>query len=163
MRTLHDFAKSLYRMSNQMHNGLADGVHKTATRVVANSKKRLGHYQEGWVVLKPETVRRKMTKNASAMRRMMKKHGSVTATGGSADSPLVDDGLLRGSITLKTDRHRLRSEVGSSLIYAATHEYGDESRGIPERPYLRPALKEEVETHLIADLQAGLKRRILLR
>jgi phage gpG-like protein len=36
--------------------------------------------------------------------------------------------------------------IGSRVPYAATHEYGDPSRNIPRRSYLRPALDDETDT-----------------
>lgn len=146
-------------MADRMHEGLADGVDKTAARVVANAKGSLGHYQEDWARLKDRTIQRKLRKNKAATIRAKKKD-TYRATGTSADAPLVDDGLLRGSITKQTDRRKLESEVGSPLEYAAVHEFGSEDDTIPERPYLRPALKEEVEMHLLQDLKDGIHRRV---
>ncbi|MFD0682378.1 MULTISPECIES: hypothetical protein [unclassified Paenibacillus] len=159
MNSLADIAKKLYQMSDQMHEGMADGVHKTATRVVSNAKNRLGHYQDGWAKLKEKTVQRKLRKNVKAVIRAKKK-GAYTATGTDSDAPLIDDGLLRASITVQTNRRHLQSEVGSPIIQAATHEFGNEERGIPERPYLRPALKEEVHKHFVNDLRDGILKRV---
>lgn len=148
MLNLNDIAKKLYMMSEPLHEGVADGIHKTAVRVMTNAKRRIGSYQDGWAVLKDETVQRKFN------------NPQAKATGADADAPLKDDGLLQGSITLEMRRDQLEAEVGSPMIYAATHEYGDEDRGIPERPYLRPALAEEVETHLENDIREGINRRM---
>ncbi|SDH70233.1 Phage virion morphogenesis family protein [Aneurinibacillus thermoaerophilus] len=148
MFNLSDIAQKFYAMSEPLHEGMADGVHKTAVRVMTNAKGRLGSYQEGWAILKDETVQRKFN------------NPKAKATGTDADAPLKDDGLLQGSITLETRRAQLESEVGSPMIYAATHEYGDEDRGIPERPYLRPALVEEVEAHLENDIREAITRRM---
>ncbi len=43
-------------------------------------------------------------------------------------------------------------EVGSNLIYAATHQFGDEDRGIPARPYL--GLSADDEDELLDTLNA---------
>jgi phage gpG-like protein len=157
---LGDVARRMYQMGDPLHEGMADGVHKTAIRVMVNAKGRLGSYQEGWAILKDETVRRKFKKNQSATRRVLKRQGEIKATGTDADAPLKDDGLLQGSITIEMRRDQLEAEVGSPMIYAATHEYGDESRGISERPYLRPALAEEVEAHLENDMREAILKRM---
>lgn len=78
--------------------------------------------------LKPETVRRK---------------GSST--------PLIDTGQLIGSIThqIRVEPDRVVLHVGIFdpvvLEYAATHEYGDPTRNIPERSFLRSTFDEEKE------------------
>ena len=53
-------------------------------------------------------------------------------------SLLVGEGDLRDSIQAYTMGMGSSSmaAVGSPLIYAATHQFGDEARGIPARPYL---------------------------
>lgn len=42
-------------------------------------------------------------------------------------------------------------EVGSNLIYAATHQYGDERRNIPARPYLGISSDDEAEIYAVLD------------
>lgn len=49
-------------------------------------------------------------------------------------SLLQGEGDLLDSITGQV--HDEHAEVGSNLVYAATQQFGDESRGIPARPYL---------------------------
>lgn len=86
--------------------------------------------------LSPETIRRK---------------GSTT--------PLIDTGQLVGSIT-----HQIRIEPERAVLYvgifdpvvaeyAATHEYGDPGRNIPERSFLRATYDEQKENliKLISD------------
>lgn len=160
MFDLGDLANKLYSMSNDLHEGLADGVQKNGRRVMNNAKKRLGSYQNGWERLKDATVRRKLSKNERAAKYRIKKYGGLHATGTDADAPLVDEGLYRASITMQMDRRRIRAEIGSPLVQAATHEFGDESRGIPERAHFRPALQEESK-HLEDDLRDGVTRRLL--
>ncbi|TPG74029.1 hypothetical protein EEL32_25570 [Brevibacillus laterosporus] len=158
MNDLTALAALFYRAGNRTHDALCDGVEKTARRVKINAQNRLGHYQDGWKVLKAATVRAKLNKNKSAKKRAIKK-GTYGATGTDSDAPLVDEGHLRASITISMDRHHIKAEVGSPLIYHATHEMGDEERHIPERPHLRPALQEEVASHLMEDLKEALSRR----
>ena len=49
------------------------------------------------------------------------------------------------------------AEVGTNLIYGATHQFGDETRGIPARPYLgvSEANRAEIED-LVADRMEAL-------
>lgn len=47
---------------------------------------------------------------------------------------LQGEGDLVDSITGEVESDR--AEVGSNLVYAATHQFGDDDRGIPARPYL---------------------------
>jgi len=50
-------------------------------------------------------------------------------------------------------------EVGSNLVYAATHQYGDPGRGIPARPYLGLSDEDEQEIdELIRDFAGDLTR-----
>lgn len=53
----------------------------------------------------------------------------------------IKTGTLRRSITVqKSETSRRAVEYGSNLVYAATQEFGDPSRNIPARNYLRGAL-----------------------
>lgn len=150
---LNDLAKQLYMMADDLHAGLADGLNIAATKTASNAKKRLGQYQQGWAKLKEVTIRRKFGKNKSASKVRLKRGGS------GSDSPLVDTGIMRAGITYKVDRFSLQAEVGTPAIQAATHEFGDESRGIPARPYLRPALHEEMK-HIEDSLAMGIAKRV---
>lgn len=49
-------------------------------------------------------------------------------------------------------------EVGSNLIYAATHQFGDEDRGIPARPYL--GISEANEIELFHEVDKFLDRKV---
>lgn len=68
-------------------------------------------------------------------------HVGGTATGESGSTP---DGKHQfGDIGPAGDGGLVVSvDIGTNLIYAATHEFGDSSRGIGAQPYLRPALAE---------------------
>jgi phage virion morphogenesis protein len=56
--------------------------------------------------------------------------------------PLIDTGRLRNSITARSDSDS--AEVGTNVIYAATHQFG---RGaIPARPFL--VLQDEDEDEI---------------
>lgn len=52
-----------------------------------------------------------------------------------ADKILVLEGYMRDTLAYNTTRSSL--ELGTTVEkYGATHQYGDEERGIPARPYL---------------------------
>lgn len=58
----------------------------------------------------------------------------------------VITGRLRSSITASQTEHigsEYRVKIGTNVIYGPIHEFGDFSRGIRPRPFLRPALEDE--------------------
>lgn len=61
---------------------------------------------------------------------------------------------LFGSITYNV-MGRDSVEIGSPLIYAATHQFGDDDRNIPARPYL--GLSSEDEDDIQDDIEAWLE------
>jgi phage virion morphogenesis protein len=93
--------------------------------------------QEGgaldWKPLKPETIAEKRRN-----RRRMK--------------ILQRSGPLRNTITYFVTERGL--VFGSNQVYAPTHQFGDEDRGIPARPFLvitdedRTAIAEIIDNHL---------------
>lgn len=56
------------------------------------------------------------------------------ATRGTGQALLQGEGDLLDSITHEVDGEA--AEIGTNLIYAATHQFGDEERGIPARAFL---------------------------
>lgn len=58
----------------------------------------------------------------------------------------IGTGALWRSIqgTVRRSGNKRKIVLGSNLIYAATHEYGDPDRKIPARPYLRPAIEAKL-------------------
>ena len=58
------------------------------------------------------------------------------------------DHLLDSITFLKEDKNSVA--VGSNIIYAATHQFGDEDRNIPARPYL--GVSDDNEKDLIRDV-----------
>lgn len=63
--------------------------------------------------------------------------------------PLLATGRLRRSITSAGDADAVA--VGSaSLVYAATHQFGDERRGIPARPFVGISPEDEIEIRDLA-------------
>lgn len=60
--------------------------------------------------------------------------GTRNARNSRRHSLLVGEGDLRDSI--QSYSRGSEAVVGSPLIYAATHQFGDASRNIPARPYL---------------------------
>lgn len=65
-------------------------------------------------------------------------------------SLLQNEGDLIGSIGFEVlDDSSV--EIGTNLIYGATHQFGDESRGIPERPFLGLSDDDESEIDAVID------------
>lgn len=56
------------------------------------------------------------------------------ATRGSQHSLLIDTGSMLDSIEYQVGRGSVT--VSAFTVYAATHQYGDDKRGIPARPFL---------------------------
>ena len=81
-----------------------------------------------WATLDPRTVRRKK-KNA--------------------DKILIEDETLSGT-GLVYQEGPDEVSVGSSLKYAATHQFGDTSRNIPARPFLGLSAADRAEIERIA-------------
>jgi phage virion morphogenesis protein len=94
--------------------------------------------------------------------KVRKKHGGLTAKGKrlvAGRKILIRSGALLNSITKDVGRDHV--EVGSNLLYAATHQYGRTSgRGapIPARPYL--AVQPEDEPHIAHALEQYLMEGI---
>lgn len=67
---------------------------------------------------------------------------------------LLSSGHLEDSITYVISPGE--AEIGTNLIYAATHQYGDESRGIPSREFLGLSREnlDEIEDR-VTDYLAG--------
>ena len=58
---------------------------------------------------------------------------------------MSEDHMLDSITHLTMDKDSI--EVGSNMIYAATHQYGDDDRNIPARPYL--GISDDNEEDLI--------------
>ena len=72
-------------------------------------------------------------------------------------SLLIEEGGLQESIQSLSTSDEVR--VGSNLIYAATHQFGDEERGIPARPYLglSDEDREDVADLILGDLEDAVR------
>ena len=56
---------------------------------------------------------------------------------------MVLNGYLSGSLRYQAGASSL--ELGTNSIYAATHQFGDDERGIPARPFLGISKADETE------------------
>lgn len=71
-----------------------------------------------------------------------------------ADKILIEHGGLMDSLHYNASSHGL--EFGTNLIYGATHQFGDEDRNIPARPFLGINRDDEeeiiriIEDHILA-------------
>ena len=72
-------------------------------------------------------------------------------------SLLIEEGGLQESIQSLSTSDEVR--VGSNLIYAATHQFGDEERGIPARPYLglSDVDREDISDLILGDLEDAVR------
>jgi phage gpG-like protein len=79
----------------------------------------------------------------------------------------VDTGNLVNSINTtpgEQSHTRAEAQVGTGVIYAATHEFGYPPRNIPARPFMRPAIDEHqreieqaVKIHVKAQIEQAAK------
>ena len=80
-------------------------------------------------------------------------------TGGTTATRLATPtGRLRSSITSRffDTPEGLLVIIGTNVIYAATHEFGDPDRNIPERSFLRSSIREKAAESLqIVDRRIG--------
>jgi phage virion morphogenesis protein len=53
-----------------------------------------------------------------------------------ADKILILDSYLKDLLRYQVTPSAMALELGTDRIYGATHQFGDEERGIPARPYL---------------------------
>ena len=101
------FSAAARRVSGAEQKGL-----EAAAKIVEDgAKTAIGTYAFQWPPLKPETVARK--------------------AGG--DTPLLETGELRDSITHESDERR--AIVGTTSLIGRFQEFGT-SRGIPPRPFI---------------------------
>jgi HK97 gp10 family phage protein len=73
--------------------------------------------------------------------------------------PSKSKGVLRGSISHKTEKRGLAGRVGTNVEYAPYQEFG--TRSIPARPFLLPAfemVRPKFVAALVADLQESQRR-----
>ena len=71
----------------------------------------------------------------------------------------VVTGRLRSSIGIDLLGVPRFVDVGTDVVYGPTHEFGDPSRNIPARPFLRPAA-EEAFAHFETDLLESWEREV---
>lgn len=82
--------------------------------------------------------------------------GAPWADNNRPNNILLDTGALRGSIKFEASLDDV--EIGTDLIYGATHQFGDPSRNIKERPYL--GLSSDDERDILEEIDAFLQREI---
>lgn len=161
-----------------------------AKEKLGNYQPSVGGYP-AWKSLKPQSVRRKFLSKSKnfhineygqvrinitrAGRKHLAKYGRKSntfygaqdqfqASGTSDDSPLVDTGILKKSITTDDSGvSRGHMYIGTSGVpQAAAQEFGSPKKNIPPRPYLRPSVyecKEEIEN----DIKEAIANSIRLR
>ncbi len=102
-----------------------------------------------WAKKMPRTVQKALLKAAEIVRgEALYSHlsGPKMAKGvGSATRGTLarQSGDLAGSLKVRSviKGKKIRGTVGANMVYAAIHEFGMKSRGMPERSYLRSSLR----------------------
>lgn len=102
------------RLGVSRRRALLSAIGDRQLKFVADNFRKQG-LEQPWAPLKPATLRRRRK-------------------GGAGAQILQDRGILRGSFVKKVRTNFVF--VGSTLKYAATHEYGDSRRNIPQRKML---------------------------
>jgi phage virion morphogenesis protein len=91
-----------------------------------------------WKELAPATIRRRRNKDKGSIK------------------PLIDTGRLMKSINYRVGIDEVA--VGTNVIYAATHNFGDPSRNIPERKFIGVSRYDEEQ--IVARLNRWVLERI---
>lgn len=76
------------------------------------------------------------------------------------EPPNNDTGVLAGNIEAKVTGVG-KAETSSNAPYAAAQEFGSESQGLPERPYMRPAAarsRERAPRNIAAAVDRQIRR-----
>lgn len=71
---------------------------------------------------------------------------------------LLDTGRLRGSITIKKSMLPPTVWIGTNIIYARTHQFGDPRRNIPARPFLPTGWTAPLSMRITKALKAQIKK-----
>jgi len=72
---------------------------------------------------------------------------------------LMDTGRLRGSITTKKSMLPPTVWIGTNIIYARTHQFGDPGRNIVARPFLPTGWTAPLSMRITRALKAQVKQR----
>jgi len=70
---------------------------------------------------------------------------------------LLDTGALRGSIKFELDSD-FEVEIGTDIIYGATHQFGDPSRNIKQREFLGVSTQDERD--IVEEIDRFLKKEL---
>lgn len=83
------------------------------------------------------------------------KYAAARARGRGGNKILQDTGQLRGSIGFSNTSKT--ASVGTNLVYAPTHQYGDSARNIPKREFLwvSPALFQDIAVRFTKFISEG--------
>jgi phage virion morphogenesis protein len=75
--------------------------------------------------------------------------GKYAKKRGAGHSLLESGGDLLDSIDHQVPPGAAHVEIGTNMIYAATHQFGDDERNIPARPYLGVSAGDESELQAV--------------
>ena len=135
-----------------------------AARVAASSADDMHDLLDAIGQQQEDSARRRIgeTKTAPDGSRWAPWSAGYAKTRKAGKSLLRDDGPLMDSLTHTVDG-RDAVLIGSNMVYAATHLYGDDSRKIPARPYLdpEPGFADSRDREEIRDLVRDFMRGLL--
>jgi len=133
-KAVTDALSRLSAAGGNMGRAMADIGDMMVSRITEGFDQGESPYGEKWKPLADDTKHGRLRHNKSNFR----KNGKLSAKGrresASGFQPLVDTGNLRNSITRNVSGNSV--EVGTDLIYGATHQFGSENGDIPARPFL---------------------------
>ena len=112
MMTLLELGLVLIGVKAELEHSGHKILERTCVLLEDSAKDELGTYEFGWVPLRPETIARKAT----------------------GDSPLLETGAPRDSITHSVDPNGKEAAIGTDIEYAKYLEFGTSK--MPARPFL---------------------------
>ena len=153
----------LRRLSPGMRKSMYEGIGEIVQASVQDN------FQEGgkpaWKPLQPNTLKQRWRKTHRGQKRtrLDKKDTVGWARFRCGEKVLVESGHLSLSISYMALSNKVLvgpfGHQGKKMVpYAAVHQFGDESRNIPARPYLviRPADRVEIRRHVTFFVAGGL-------
>ncbi|RMG59198.1 MAG: phage virion morphogenesis protein [Gammaproteobacteria bacterium] len=122
--------RALLRRLQEAGGDLEDAFAEIGELLLRTHRRRFEEQKDpegnAWLPLKESTLRRKK-KNA--------------------DKVLIESGNLMETLRYRVGADRL--EFGTDRIYGATHQFGDDSRNIPARPFLGISPEDEADIEAI--------------
>lgn len=143
------------------------GVHeieKLAAMVAASKDEDVRKFLDAIGAQQEDSARRRIaeTKTSPDGRKWPSWSRKYAATRGAGKTLLRNEGALVDSMTHVVEG-RDAVEIGSNMIYAASHLYGDAERGIPQRAFLdtEPGFSDSRDREEIRDIARAFMEGLL--